>query len=463
MMTRMLTMLVAATLLPGGAAAAEPESRQVAGISGATGVVRVLSAETPEPLHVSTGLSLQFLKSDDLIRTGDENGRVITDLAFGIVPTEHVEISALLRSSANHNSGGTPELVQSLGDLSLGLKVGYPALPFLSVGGALGLDLLNGEGRLLWDGDATSVHIKALATLDARALNPEAIVRAHLNIGYSFENGDALLGERESLLPEEQFAWNAKQFDTVDLALAIEVLPEAVTPFIEWGLSIPVSFRNDTGDVCLDEEQLCPSEEGFAALPHRLTVGVMGEALPGMLLRAAVDIGLTREISQGIPAMPVWNAIVGLSYNIGQGGGPPQVIVREVQVEGTGGPAPGGRIRGRVVDATTREPINGARVRYPRENRTDQVTPPNGIFTSYAFDPGAIRVEVSSPGYVKGAFQIPVTDRTVDFSFPLQPSGAGAAAPVAPTPSAGGASPPPPPSGGDPAPPPATPPDPLAP
>ena len=360
------------------------------GLEGWRGPLRVASADAPGPLKVGLGTYLELLSADGLLVEGDEDSRFVGTLVVNVVPADFVETFAILRARANRNSMGRPELIQSLGDFSLGAKGFYPVLPFLSVGGLGRLDFLNGVGDLGWTAGATSFHALALATLDARVLDPDAIVRAHLNLGYSFENGHSLVGDRP-LTVQEQFGGNVVEFDMVNVALAIEVLPEPVTPFIEWGLRVPVGTRVDTPDVCTGDMP-CPSEEGFASFPHWLTLGLAKEVLTGLTLRGAVDIGLTGRIVGGIPPVPRYNVVLGLVYDLcgcGEGSGVPcvQQPIRPVE------PArpPQGDILGRVVDASTRLPLPGARITYPQHTRTDQLTGPDGVFQSYDFPPGPVR------------------------------------------------------------------------
>ena len=168
-----------------------------------------------------------------------------------------------------------------------------------------------------------------------------------------------------------------------------------------------------------------------------------------------MDIGLTGRIVGGIPPVPRYNVVLGLVYDLcgcGEGSGVPcvQQPIRPVE------PArpPQGDILGRVVDASTRLPLPGARITYPQHTRTDQLTGPDGVFQSYDFPPGPVRVEVTADGYVPGAYQVPVPRGTVRFSFPLKPEGEAppptvpdetpAAAPDSPADGEAPATPPPP-------------------
>jgi len=411
------------------------------GLNGYRGPLRVAAAHAPPPLTISFGPWPEFLSARDLLVQGDDDTRVVGTLAMNVVPHDFVEAFGTLRARANSNSTGQPELIQSLGDLALGVKGFYPVQPFLSLGGLGRLELLNGVGDLGWSGSATSVHVLGLATLDARVLNPEAIVRAHLNFGYSIENGHNLVGDRP-LSAVEQFAGNVTEFDMLNIALAVEVLPEEATPFLEWSLRVPLGARIDTPDVCVGDVP-CPSEEGFSSFPHRLTLGVRGDVVPGLQLVGAVDIGLTATIVAGIPPMPTYNLVFGMVYDVGAGTTDRTVPCPEPAAGLAAAPAKPkaavGRIQGKVVDGSTRRPLPGARVTYPERGFTDQLTGPDGVFESYDLPPGPVRVEVVADGHVPGAFQIPVPEGSVRFSFPLKP--ATAEAPPAPPKKA----PPPPP------------------
>lgn len=421
--------LILAAPAAAGAQDATPPLRSNLGLLGAHGPLRVVAAHAPPALSIGTGLTLEMLSKDDLIVEGDSNTRVVGTLGLSVVPDDNVELFLTLRARANRNSTSVPELIQALGETSFGVKGFAPIQPGISVGGLGRIELLNGQGELGWKGDATSVRVAGLATIDGRVFDPEAIVRAHLNLGYTFHNGHNLT-DGKPLTAVEQFAGNVTEFDTLDVAIGVEVLPEDVTPFLEWHLGVPLGTRIDTSDVCV-EGQPCPADEGFGAFPHWITLGVMGEVVPGLSLRGALDLGLQSTIVSGLPATPPYNVILGLAYDVGSAGPareaappPPPVAVEK----------PVGRVRGRVVDSTTRQPLAEAKISYPETDKNAQLAGTDGIFMSYDLDPGAVRIEVSAEGYTTRAFQIPVGKSTVNFSFPLKPAAGIPGAPPGATP-----------------------------
>ena len=402
---------------PGAAQSSSPDLRSNLTLGGFHGPLRVAAAHAPAPLSIGTGLAFEVLSKDDMIVRGDSNTRVAGTLGFSVVPDENLELFLTLTSRANRNSTSVPELIQALGEASFGAKGFTGVSPGVSLGALGSVHLLNEQGELGWKGDATTVRVAALASIDGRAIDDEASVRAHFNLGYTLQNGHNLPGGR-TLTAVEQFGGGITEFDTIDLGVALEAFPEGVTPFLEYMVQVPVGTRIDTSEVCV-EGQPCPADEGFSSFPQRVSLGVAGQVVPGLSLRGAVDIGLQSTIVTGLPATPPYNVILGLAYDLGAPTAAPAALSVAPPAPAE---APLGRIRGRVVDAATRQPLSGARVSYAKTGKTDQVVGDDGIFVSYGLKPGTVRIEVSNPGYNDRAFQIPVGEGTVNFSFPLKPA-----------------------------------------
>lgn len=398
---------------------------QAPGLAGASGPLRLRAALSRPVGQFALGLWGQFLTMDDLIVEGDSDTRTRGALVGFFTPLDFLEISAAMRWASNDSTMTSPNLIQSQGDLLLGAKAFAPfaGAPGLSGGGVLALDASTAEGDVFWDPSATSVRLGGLLTWEAWAANPRVPLRLHANLGYSFEN--SLNVADRKLRAVENFAHDALAFDTVDLGVGLEAVLGAFVPFLEWGLRVPVATRRDTDEVCIPQER-CPGNEGFGSYPHWLTLGLRADPLPGLRLSAAVDLGLTRTVVTGIPAIPPYNLVFGLSYAFDP---TPEVEVRTVEKVVTKEVTrvePQGTVRGRVVDRLTRQPIPGARLEYPGVTppRTAQATGADGSFESYPFPVGSkVRIEVSAaPAYQPKAFQVEMKDGGVEFTFSLEPS-----------------------------------------
>ena len=393
------------------------------GLRGLVGPLRVLAADSMKQGEIGLALWGQYLTMSDLIRKGDEVTRTRGSLVTAFSPVEFVEGALALRWGSSSSNMTNPELIQSQGDLLMGLKAFGPLGSGFSAGGALGVEFLTGEGEVFWKSEATSARLAALASFDARAVEPDLPLRVHANLGYSFENSWNVSDRR--LNPEESFAHGVMAYDTVDLALGVEGLLPSVTPFMEWGLRIPVGTRTTTGEICIVQEK-CPGNEGFAANPHWLTLGLRGQPWPGLLLSAALDLGLTRTVASGVAAVPPYNLVFGLSYAIDP---TPRVVVKTME-KPSAEPEPcvqppTGVVRGRVVDRRSRKPIARAIVRFPgHPDRTPLATGEDGLFETYPFPPGKLRIEADGlPAHQPKAFLIDLEPGKVDFTFSLLPSG----------------------------------------
>jgi outer membrane protein OmpA-like peptidoglycan-associated protein len=153
--------------------------------------------------------------------------------------------------------------------------------------------------------------------------------------------------------------------------------------------------------------QPCVSESGFSAFPHYLTVGAKSAPLgPGLILNTGVDLGLTTAESQGTPAVPAWNWIFGISYDLDP---TPPTVAAAAAPSGDGGPV--SHLQGVIVDSDTGSPINGARVSYPGLDFTDQITSGDGRFRSFDFTPGEeVTIELSHPAYEPRELSVTISE-----------------------------------------------------
>ncbi|MBM4321071.1 MAG: hypothetical protein FJ125_14245, partial [Deltaproteobacteria bacterium] len=394
------------------------------GLGGLAGPLRVRAAGSLPVGTVGLAVWGQFLTMDDLIVKGDSDTRTRGSFAFSYAPLEFLEGALALRWSSNESNMTSPNLIQSQGDLQLALKAFslVPGAPGLSGGGVFGLDTYTGEGDVFWSGEATSVRLGGLLSWDAATVNPEIPLRIHANLGYSFENSRYVTDRR--LRPVESFAHDVLAFDTFDFGLAFDALLAPVIPFLEWGLRIPVATRTDTDEICVAQEK-CPGNEGFSSYPHWITFGLRGEPYPGLLLSAGIDLGLTRTVVSGIPAIPPYNLIFGLSYGLNPRPWRELRTVEKVVVKEVPAPAPRtGIVRGRVVDKATRQPISLAIIRFPNLGKSALASSPDGSFESCTLVPGSKeRIEIQAePFYEPKAFLVDIKEGQVDFTFSLEPS-----------------------------------------
>lgn len=354
----------------------------------------------------------------------DEVTRVTANLGISATVTSFLEAYAGFYNSATSNDQGTPELLQVLGDMNLGLKGFLPKSPdsMFFFGGEAELLLLMGTGGIGVEGSGTGFALRALGTLDLNNnSNPADNIplRAHMNIGYKFDNSAKVVEELEGEDPPrgrggpitriERFGLGINRVDSFQIGLGAEYVHEYVRPFLEWTIDIPV---NRQGYVCnIDNADLvgdkCLGEEaGFGTSPSRLALGtrVYPWSGRGLALQLGVDIGTggTSTFLEEVAPEPPWNFWFGFAYAVDTE--PPAPIIERVEVEtpAPAAPPPERYISGTVLDKATRSPIPDAIVRYDGRMITGMVTGPDGSFQTINLDPGSYTFNVTAEGYKPG-------------------------------------------------------------
>lgn len=372
---------------------------------GVTGLFHTTSAQTSEDLTFRFGLFMQVFSGSDVVRANDEDSRFIGTLALSATPLPWLEPYLVLGARSNSNTFSTPQTVLAQGDTSLGAKAVYGVAPAFSVGGELRLDFLTGAGDTSFDFGATSVKLAALGTFDGQALPRPLPLKAHLNVGYYVDNSDQLLPEDEDGLkipPDRvtRFAQGLSAYDQVQVGLGVEAPLPYVTASLEYTLGI--WSGQEPAALCGDDAALpCPSQAGFGANPQVVTLGVKGAPLEGLVLNAALDLGLSTEDVSGAPATAPWNLILGLAYVFDPR---PKIVEIErvvTQKEVVQVAPKEAWLAGTVVDLDTADPVPGATLSWEGTSLTRQATgEKDGAFRSYGFEPGAkVTLQISHPNY----------------------------------------------------------------
>src|SRR5262249_41014247 len=111
-------------------------------------------------------------------------------------PVDFLEAYATIRSESNSDDHSQPELLQVLGDTTIGVKAFTPNTigQVFNFGGAADLLLLNRSCAVGIDGTATSFKLTLLPTLYSSQPNDQgAPLRLHVNLGYLFDNSGNLI------------------------------------------------------------------------------------------------------------------------------------------------------------------------------------------------------------------------------------------------------------------------------
>ena len=416
---------------------------------GPIGGIHVPDAASARTDSFRLQLGLEFFDTSDFLIDGDSHNHVGGAFSVTWTPLGFLELWASLRSHADTNDRGDPQLLEVLGDTTLGAKAFYRVAPWLAIGGDLSVGVLNavsGAGPSL---DSTSLGLRLNASADLRQLRSRTPLIARFNVQYVLDNSSELTADveqaRYNALPDpaaeldesrhlitrvERFSLGIDRTDMLRLGLGIEGPFRVGTdifvhPILEWTLGLPV---NRQGFECVRpaESELgsdrCLDLEGLGSFPMTLTPGI--RVLPpvrGLAAFVAVDIGLTgtsldhavRELAQ----TPPYRVLFGVSYAFDTRTPPePEVIVREVErrIEIRQDPPRQGRIRGLVVERGALTPVGNAIVRFPGRDVNPQLADVDGRFVTYTFDPGEVGMDVSRDGYAPGACSAVVPEDAAD-------------------------------------------------
>lgn len=382
---------------------------------GATGLLRTYQATGLPTGTFGLNLQLEYFSGSDVVRAGDEARRFLGHLGLSYTPIEYVEAFIAVHSRAVTNSLGDPELIQSVGDLNFGAKGMYAVTEWLSLGLLLNVNMPAGANQVGLDLGSTGVDIIAIGSFDLREV-ADVPVRFNVNLGYIVDN-------QASLFPfvldrVERFGQGVYDYDRVLLGLSTDAPLKYVTPFVEWTLQWPNGAQCEAFI-----EQQCVGEVGFATYPSWVTFGARSEATDGLSFDVGLDLGITTKESQGTPAVPGWNLVFGMAYNL-------DPRRREVQVPVEVPVAVGvatSYVEGTVREAGTGRPIEGARIRYLETEYTDQITGADGRFRTFDFEPGSeMTIEISHPEYVTRAMRVTISEEVLSGPIDLEPAFSGA-------------------------------------
>ncbi len=417
-------------------------------------------------------LGIDAFTTSDFLVANDVNDRVGGTISLSWTAIEALEIYGALGSHANYNDHEDPQLLQVLGDATLGFKVFTDLTPFLFVSGDARAAMLHTVGDLGPVFSAISYGLRAAMSVDLRQVESPVPLIGRLNIDYFFDNSSNLVEDLENqrydmlgadrltrreeqrhlIRRVERFALGINRVDMFTLALGVEA-PLRVAdefflhPLLEWSLGIPV---NRQGYSCLlvqtnsgpADTDGCLDVEGIAAMPSNLTLGVrVFPPVRGLSLGLGFDIGLTgtsvfvRELAGNAP----WSFLFALSYAVDPRAQPavaqPVEVVREVVRP----EPPKPRVQGQVVDSGTGSGVANAVVRYPGLDFSAQQSDASGTFVSYGLEPGEARFEVSHPDYEGRLCVVEIPQTAIVRPTPTAPAPGAPAAPGAPgSPEAGG-------------------------
>lgn len=414
-----------------------PQSALAVGntLDGATGLLRVVSADSAEPGTLRLFVNGSFFAGEGFLCPDCEraNGSISTDsdkaaysavrVQFAMTPLPFLEGHASLRFRSVSNDQSSPKVIQASGDTILGAKLFLPRRPgrIYSVGGGAAL-LLTAQDRSIGE-ISPSIDLHSEATLDLWELpQPKRLpLRGHLNLGYRFDNTatvadtieddrTASRGEPQRLTRIERFGYAINRTDFVRLGMGAEWLFKYVRPFAEWSIDVSTNrqgYKCLTDQVSVEDSCLEQSRE-FSALPSRLSLGARGvpysnSGTEGLILLLALDIGTggtSDFVEEMAPELP-WALHVGVGYAIDtrRQSAPPTPVAQTP----TPPPPPvlpvATYVQGTVVDQDSFTPLADASVRFQGLEYNAMLTDSQGRFRTINLDPGDYAFRITAAGY----------------------------------------------------------------
>jgi outer membrane protein OmpA-like peptidoglycan-associated protein len=395
-------------------------------IGGPVGLFRVLTGDAGRMHHFRVALHIGGFQQDNFLVAGsgglrgDTNGSVQGALTISYTPWKYIELFLAIFNRSNSNvrndPGRTdPEVILSLGDVSLGAKGRYPVARFLDLALATHVRFLNSVSGVSVDGKSTNWSIDAIASFDLRhaARTAKVPLRFHLNFGFLLDNSLNLLpaGQCANSMGNDPcirsrvvqtFAYGIGTH-RLRVAAAIDapiLLPRHVglAPFIEYHIDASVGDGDQTVARALRLDRSIAADRITNPVQQYLTIGLRLRPIAGLIIDAGVDVGLQSAGFQFGPPVAPWQLMVGAGYaydptaSRGKTKVVEKTIVRELA-------AKQGRVRGVVRDADTRQPLKNVHIVYPRHRVTAQLTDEHGTFASYALPPGPVAIQAARDDY----------------------------------------------------------------
>lgn len=308
---------------------------------------------------VRVGFLAEYANLNDFpVRSAQDIRSAIT-FAASFQPLPWGEAYVGYQAAANTNNRTAPNLIQALGDLTLGFKASKEWTKGLWAGGDLRLLSFSGVGNQSISSFAVGLRPSLLATYDVRAVAPKVPVLASLSLGFTFDSTGSLVSQK--LNASEEFALNVNKYNRFNFGLLVEVPLPAVTPYLEYGFAVPLGVAA-SGLLGPDGKYYSVA----STMPDQLGLGVKVTALKDLTFVAGANFGLTPSVGLGVPATAPWNLYVGTSFAIdpfqkGEARIVELVREREKKVETkVAEAAKTVHLEGVVTDAETKKPVQGA-------------------------------------------------------------------------------------------------------
>ena len=414
------------------------ENRRFASWNGPTGGIYLLDARGAQPGAVRVQLGLDAFAGSDYLLNNDKVEITGQSIALNVTALRQLELYATLANRSANQSKPDARTIDTLGDVSLGGRIGTRLGKLFDIGADLRGTFTNKVGGGGYEWGATNVALRGALSLDLEQLERPIPLLLRFNAGYVLDNSSVVIkdvendkyknlsnpkdkaDETDHLVNRfERLAMNINRLDRLAFGVGVE-LPLQVAeqfylhPILEWQLGLPVNRQGydcpyEVGAANIAERKGPDGcyERNPSSVPMNLSFGVrVAPPVRGLSTLLGVDIGLSgtskfvRDLAPNVP----WRVLVAFSYDYdARPTAPVQVVQAPVApVVAPLPPAPvapaTGRVQGTVMTPDNRA-VADARVRYPDLKLTDLITGSDGHFATEPLAAGPINLEVSHPEY----------------------------------------------------------------
>ncbi|HYI02268.1 OmpA family protein [Hyalangium sp.] len=363
---------------------------------GGVGLLRVAGADLGARGLLRFSATGEYFTNANFPVQGAENTRTTGTFALSYVPLEFLEVFGAYTVSANTNSRSSPNLIQALGDVTLGVRGSRQWVRGLWAGVDLRAMSFSGVGNQDVGRYAFGFAPRVLATYDLQRLHEKLPLRLHGNLGIVLD-GTGDLVQTTRLNAAEEYALNVNRFNRLGLGLGVEAPLPAVTPFLEFNLAYPLGVGSE-GLVAPDGQTVSAATAAYKTL----NLGAKITAVRDVTFTVGAELGLTRAVGLGVPATPPFNLFFGAAYTVDLlNRGTTRVVetIRERKVDGPAAPQTA-QVSGVVLDSQTRKPIPGVLVTVPGAGLPPVATEPEkGRFLTHPLPAGPVRIAAQKEGY----------------------------------------------------------------
>lgn len=363
---------------------------------GARGVVRV-------------SLLGEYLNQTNFPVLQAQNIRSAVTFAASFQPFDWGEIFVSYGAAANSNNRTSPNLIQALGDLNLGIKLSREWARGLHAGVDVRLLTFSGVGNQGIDRFAVGFKPMLLGTFDFRTLTHYLPVIFTLGLGVTLDSTAGLV-TNQRLNASEEFALNVNRYNRFNFGLAAEIPFPVVTPVIEYSLAAPLGVP--MGELTGPDGKFINAS---SAMNQQLGLGLKLTPFKDLTLTTGFNLGLTRSVGLGVPATPPWNFFVGAGFAIDPfQRGETKIVetIRERKLEVAKAPA-ATRIEGVVTDQSNGQVLTGVVVNVSgvKPSATDEA----GRYESLPLTAKSVKVTIAREGFKPAEREV-----TLDASKPTK-------------------------------------------